>query len=115
MWHLSYNVNMSPDREMSNDGIDTDIIEKFFYLMETEKSRYELQAIEFLREDFYSHRVSDFIFIYSIQNNLYSCDVLEKATGERCFTIQFPIPRKRERKMSRLIELFAQSEAGVNA
>lgn len=105
---------MSHDREKSNDRIDTDTIEKFFHLMETEKSRYELQAIEFLKEDFYSHRVSDFIFIYSIQNNLYSCDVIEKATGERCFTIQFPIPRTRERKMSRVIELFAQSEAGVN-
>ena len=104
---------MPSDRKKPNDELGIDIIEKFCHLMETERSRYEVQAEEFLISDFYTKKVASFILIYSIR--MYSSNIINSLDGEKVLTIQVPIPRTRAKRIQTLLELFAQSEAGVKA
>ena len=103
MWNLSYTFLMSSKQ-----------MRKFFELMMSEKSRYELQAEEFLFSDFYTRKFSSFILVYSIQDGLYSCNVISSLDGEKVLTLQVPIPETRAERIHALLELFAQSEAGAD-
>jgi hypothetical protein len=84
----------------------------FLYLLETERSRYENQAIQLLERKQLETRIDGFKLSYLVKPKTYLCRLQNNDTSGNSYEIEFPIPDSEEEKIETLIELFAQSEAG---
>lgn len=92
---------------------EREVIAKCFNLMRDKRFRYEKQAEAFLQTEFLTLVSEDYDLVFSIQDDLFTCSGLPKSPSGNRFTSQMPIPTTKTEKIETLIELFAQSEAGL--
>jgi len=117
VWYISYSLIMieqapnflSPEQKLR----EQEVITKCFNLMRSERSRYKKQVEVFLEFEFLNSESEDFDLVFSIQDDLFTCSGLPKSPSGNRFTSQMPIPTTKTEKIETLIELFAQSEAGL--
>jgi hypothetical protein len=88
------------------------VLANFSHLIETERSRYENQAIQLLEKRQFESEIDGFNLSYLVKLNTYLCQLQNNDTSGNSYEIEFPIPESEEEKLETLIELFAQSEAG---
>jgi len=100
---------LSPEQKLR----EQEVITKCFNLMRSERSRYKKQVEVFLEFEFLNSESEDFDLVFSIQDDLFTCSGLPKSPSGNRFTSQMPIPTTKTEKIETLIELFAQSEAGL--
>ncbi|MBC7463511.1 MAG: hypothetical protein H7227_04530 [Actinobacteria bacterium] len=100
---------LTPDQKR----MERNLLTTCFRLMRDERSHYEKQASEFLSTEFLSINKAEYSIEYSIQDGLYTSKSVHTLYLEARVTIQAPIPTSRSKKIEMLIELFAQSEAGM--
>jgi hypothetical protein len=92
---------------------EMNVIARCFNLMHIQRSRYELQANEFMVRQALATETDDYVLKYSIERNLYICRGKPKIRNNQSFSTEIPIPATEREKIEALIELFAQSEAGL--
>jgi hypothetical protein len=88
------------------------VLANFSHLIETERSRYENQAIQLLEKRQFESEIDGFKLSYMVKPNTYLCRLQNHDISGDSYEIEFPIPDSEEEKLDILIELFAQSEAG---
>lgn len=88
------------------------ILMNFSRLLETERSRYEAQAIQLIELKKLETEVPGFKLSYAVKEKSYLCKLQNKDRTGNSYEIEFPIPDSKLDKIDTLIELFAQSEAG---
>jgi hypothetical protein len=88
------------------------VLKNFSRLLETERSRYEAQAIQLIEMKKLETEVPGFRLSYTVQEKSFLCQLLNKDKTGNSYEIEFPIPDSKSDKLETLIELFAQSEAG---
>ena len=88
------------------------VLANFSHLIETERSRYENQAIQLLEKRQFESEIDGFKLTYMVKPNTYLCQLQNHDLSGDSYEIEFPIPDSEEEKLEILIELFAQSEAG---
>lgn len=102
-------VLLSPEQKLR----EQEVITRCFNLMRDERSRYEQQAQILLTRRFVASESEFYELAYSIQGDRYICNANSLSPLRNSFSIELPIPNTREGKIESLIELFAQSEAGL--
>lgn len=98
---------LSPDEQLRVDQI----MERFWNLLNSERSRYETQAHELIKNQVLVTETEAFVLKYKINGDFYMSRGNPKVTGGQSFSIEFPIPITEQEKIESLVELFAQSEA----
>jgi hypothetical protein len=88
------------------------VLMNFSRLLETERSRYEAQAIQLIELKKLETEVPGFKLSYAVKEKSYLCKLQNKDKTGNSYEIEFPIPDSKPDKIETLIELFAQSEAG---
>jgi len=91
---------------------ELELMTRFFNLLNSERSRYELEAKEFMAREALATETHNYVLKYSIQRDRYICRGKPKILGSQSFSTEIPIPVTEEEKIEALVELFAQSEAG---
>jgi hypothetical protein len=81
--------------------------------MNSERSRYELQAIEFMAQQTLATETEGYVLNYNIKRDRYISCGTPKQEGSDSFSIEIPIPNSQLERIDALVELFAQSEAGL--
>jgi len=89
------------------------VISECFRLMQSERSRYEKQAIAFIDSGHFSTETNSYWINFSIKNNQFACIATSKLPDADSHSTFAPIPESRDKQIKELIELFAQSEAGL--
>ena len=89
------------------------VIQECFRLMQDERSRYEKQANEFLDVGYFSSETNGYLLEFSIEDNQFACTATSKLPTGDSYSTFAPIPEAREEQVEELIELFAQSDAGL--
>ena len=92
---------------------EMNVIARCFNLMHVERSRYEIQARELIQNQILVTETEAFVLKYKINGDFYISRGNPKVTGDQSFSIEFPIPTTEREKIEALVELFAQSEAGL--
>jgi len=92
---------------------ELDVIYECFRLMQSERSRYEKQAIAFIDSGHFSTETNSYWINFSIKNNQFACIATSKLPDADSHSTFAPIPESRDKQIEELIELFAQSEAGL--
>jgi hypothetical protein len=107
-------VSSRHEFELTPDQIRREqaVLANFSHLIETERSRYENQAIQLLENGKFESEIDGFKLSYLVKLNTYLCQLQNNVTSGNSYEIEFPIPESEEEKLETLIELFAQSEAG---
>ena len=98
---------LSPDEQLRVDLS----MERFSNLLNSERSRYEIQARELIENQTLVTDTDAFVLKYKINGDFYISRGNPKVTGGQSFSIEFPIPTTEQERIESLIELFAQSEA----
>ena len=88
------------------------VLANFLHLIETERSRYENQAIQLLEKRQFESEIDGFKLSYMVKPNTYLCRLQNHDISGDSYEIEFPIPDFEQEKLETLIQLFAQSEAG---
>jgi len=88
------------------------VLINFSRLLETERSRYEAQAIQLIKLKRLETEVAGFKLSYIVNEKSYLCQLRNQDKTATSYEIEFPIPDSESDKLETLIELFAQSEAG---
>ncbi|MEI6514278.1 MAG: hypothetical protein WCO51_13550 [bacterium] len=92
---------------------EQEVITRCFKLMRDERSRYEKQAQTLLASKFFVSENGMYGLAYSIERDRYICNALPRSPLSHSFSIEVPIPDTQIEQIEALIELFAQSEAGL--
>ena len=92
---------------------ELDVISECFRLMQSERSRYEKQAIAFIDSGHFSTETNSYSIKFLITNNQFACIATSKVPNGDSHSTFAPIPESRDKQIEELIELFAQSEAGL--
>ncbi|CAB4989961.1 MAG: hypothetical protein F2879_04915 [Actinobacteria bacterium] len=100
---------LSPEQKLQ----EQEVITRCFNLMRDERSRYEEQARTLLANRFFVSEDGTNGLAYSIQGDRYICNANPQSPLGESFSIEAPIPDTQEEQIETLIELFAQSEAGL--
>ncbi len=103
-----HEFELTPDQRRREQTV----LANFSHLIETERSRYENQAIQLLEKKQFESEVDGFKLSYLVKPNTYLCRLQNHDISGNSYEIEFPIPDSEEEKLETLIELFAQSEAG---
>jgi hypothetical protein len=90
---------------------EQEVIQEFFRLMRDERSRYENQAINLIKNRIFEKETDNFELSYRVKEDTYLCQIRNKNRAANSYEIEFPIPEFEKDKIETLIELFAQSEA----
>ena len=85
-------------------------MERFSNLLNSERSRYEIQASELIENQILMTDTDVFVLKYKINGDYCISQGNPKVTGGQSFSIEFPIPTTEQERIEPLIELFAQSE-----
>lgn len=88
------------------------ILAEFQELTESDRSRYENQAIQLIELKKFETEIEGFKLSYRVKANSYLCELHNRDKSGKSYEIEFPIPESDSEKLEALIELFAQSEAG---
>jgi hypothetical protein len=91
---------------------EQEVFINFSRLLETERSRYENQAIQLIELKKFETEIEDFKLSYMVKANSYLCQLHNRDSSGKSYEIEFPIPDSEAEKLETLVELFAQSEAG---
>jgi|APCry1669189034_1035192.scaffolds.fasta_scaffold84587_1 hypothetical protein len=91
---------------------EQEILINFSHLLETERSRYEAQAIKLIELKKLETETAGFKLSYIVKEKSYLCQLRNHDKAGNSYEIEFPIPDSDTEKLETLIELFAQSEAG---
>jgi hypothetical protein len=105
---LDDSLSLSPNEQLRVDQT----MERFWNLLNSERSRYETQARELIENQTLVTETDDFMLKYSIRGDLYVSRGIPKQKDSDSFCIEFPIPDTKQERIESLVELFAQSEAG---
>jgi len=105
---LDNSLNLSPDEQLRVDQT----MERFWNLLNSERSRYETQARELIESQTLVTETDNFMLKYSIRGDLYVSRGIPKQKDADSFCIESPIPDTKQERIESLVELFAQSEAG---
>jgi hypothetical protein len=81
--------------------------------MRDERSRYEQQAKKLLASKFFVSKSGIYDLTYSIRGDRFICDANPQLPLIDSFSIEAPMPDTQAEQIETLIELFAQSEAGL--
>jgi hypothetical protein len=100
---------LSPEQTLR----EKEVIKKCFNLMRDERSRYEEQAEKLLTNEFFFSKSESYELSYLIQDDRFICNANLQSSLTQIFSIEAPIPHTQGEKIEILIELFAQSEAGL--
>lgn len=100
---------LTPEQKMR----EQEVIARCFNLMRDERSRYEEQAQKLLATEFFFSKSDNYELFYLIQEDRYICNANPQSPLGESFSIEAPIPDTQEEQIETLIELFAQSEAGL--
>ena len=100
---------LSPEQKLREQAV----IARCFNLMHDERSRYEKQAQTLLASSSFIVEDLTYCLAYSIQGDRFICDSTSNTSVSQSFSIEVPIPSTQEEQIETLIELFAQSEAGL--
>lgn len=100
---------LTPEQKMR----EQEVISRCFNLMRDERSRYEEQAQKLLAAEFFFSKSDNYELSYLIQEDRYICNANSQSLLIQSFSIEAPIPDTSEEKIETLVELFAQSEAGL--
>ena len=100
---------LSPEQKLR----EQEVIIRCFNLMHDERSRYEEQAQKLLASEFFFSKSGIYDLSYLIQGDRYICKANPQSSLTQSFSIEAPIPDTHEEKIETLVELFAQSEAGL--
>ena len=92
---------------------DSDVLYECFRLMQVERLRYEKQAKILLATKFFLSKIGILDLAYSVRDDRFICDAHSNASSSQSFSIELQIPDTQEEQIETLIELFAQSEAGL--
>ena len=92
---------------------EKEVMEKFFDLMNVQRSRYEEQAKSLSANKTLRLDSENFVLEYSISGNRYKCESIPDSKNGDSFSIELPIPDSEEERVEALVQLFAQSEAGL--
>lgn len=106
--NLDDSLSLSPDEQLRVDQT----MERFWNLLNSERSRYETQARELIESQTLVTETDNFMLKYSIRGDLYVSRGIPKQKDADSFCIEFPIPCTKQERIESLVELFAQSEAG---
>jgi hypothetical protein len=98
---------LSPDEQLRVDLS----MERFSNLLNSERSRYEIQARELIENRILVTDTDAFVLKYKINGDFYISRGKPKVIGGQSFSIEFLIPATEQERIESLIELFAQSEA----
>ena len=91
---------------------ESEVLLKYQNLLNSEKSRYELQAQQLLVEGFLHTKIDGLKRTYFVNENTYRCNIYDPNSLGTDHAMELPIPGSQEDKIQLLVELFAQSEAG---
>ena len=100
---------LSPEQKLR----EQEVIIRCFNLMQDERSRYEELAQKLLASKFFFSISGIYDLSYLIQDDRYICNANPQSSLTQSFSIEAPIPDTHEEKIETLVELFAQSEAGL--
>lgn len=98
---------LSPEEQLRVDQT----MERFANLLNSERSRYETQAHEFIETQTLATETDAFVLKYKINGDCHISRGKPKVKGGQSFSIEFPIPTTAKAKIESLVVLFAQSEA----
>lgn len=104
---LDDSLSLSPNEQLRVDQS----MERFWNLLNSERSRYETQARELIESRTLVTETDDFVLKYKINDGHYIGRGNPKVKDGQSFSIEFPIPATDQEKIESLVELFAQSEA----
>ena len=88
------------------------VLINFSHLLETERSRYEAQAIQLIEQKRLETVCAGFRLTYVVKEKSYLCLLHNQDKNGNSYEIEFPTPDSDQEKLETLVELFAQSEAG---
>lgn len=91
---------------------ESEVLLKYQKLLNSEKSRYELQAQQLLAEGFLDTKIEGLKRTYFVNEYTFRCNIYDANTLGADHSMELPIPDDQEGKIQLLVELFAQSEAG---
>ena len=92
---------------------ETELLTLCSNLMRDERSRYEQQAKKLLASKFFASKSGIYDLTYSIRGDRFICDANPQLPLIHSFSIEAPMPDTQAEQIETLIELFAQSEAGL--
>lgn len=92
---------------------ESDVIAECIRLMRDERSRYESQASILLETGSFSRQNGNFLIRYKIKNNKFVWLANPHSAMENSYAGEATIPDSDDEKIEHLIELFANSEAGL--
>jgi hypothetical protein len=92
---------------------ESEVLLKYQNLLNSEKSRYELQAQQLLVEGFLHTKIEGLKRTYFVNENTFRCNIYSSDSLGSDHAMELPIPGSHEDKIQILVELFAQSEAGL--
>ena len=101
-------IRMTPEAKLR----ESEVLLNYQNLLNSEKSRYELQAQQLLTEGFLRTNIQGYKRIYKVNENTFRCNIYDPNRLGIDRSIELPIPASQEDKFKLLVELFAQSEAG---
>jgi hypothetical protein len=102
-----HEFELTPDQILREQAV----LANFSHLIETERSRYENQAIQLLEKGQFESEIDGFKLSYMVKPNTYLCRLQNHDISGDSYEIEFPIPESKEEMLETLVELFAQSEA----
>lgn len=103
-----------PDSLSPNEMLrEKEVMEKFFNLMNVQRSRYEEQAKTLIASKTLQLVAGNLSLEYLIEGNRYICNSIPDSQAGHGFSIELPIPDSEEERVEALVQLFAQSEAGL--
>jgi hypothetical protein len=106
------NIGDEVEKTLEQKKREQAVLITFSRLLETERSRYEAQAIQLIELKRLETEVAGFRLSYSIKEKSYLCQLQNQDKTGKSYEIEFPIPDSNSDKLETLIELFAQCEAG---
>ena len=92
---------------------ESEILFTFQNLLITEKSRYESQANKLLEDTSLHAEIDGYDLSYQINLDTYVCHITNQDKSGNSYAIEIPIPNSQAERLETLVELFAQSEAGL--
>jgi hypothetical protein len=101
-------VELTPEQKLREQNI----LAKFQELTQSDRSRYENQAIQLIELKKFETEIEGFKLSYLVKANSYLCQLHNRDSSGKSYEIEFPIPDSDAEKLETLVELFAQSEAG---
>jgi hypothetical protein len=105
---IDYEINLTPEQKSR----EQEVFSNFSDLVETERSRYEDQAIQLIQLKTLETELEGFKLTYLVKEDSYLCKLHNQEKLGESYEIEFPIPSTEQEKLETLIELFAQCEAG---